>query len=268
MGSIKNFLVGLISDTKSKIIIAGISIILLLFFVNKWNYSRYKEAEEKADRMEANLNAAQDTIRITKAKNGKLEYDKKLYIAKSTKELKALNDSLARNVEITKGKVGFISDIGFRVKHDTIMLPATIQVVDSVISIRSHIDTIYSPGNYRALAFEAVYKEKEGKAYSILTEDKIGFTAIVGIKQNEKKQYEIFVRPNYPGMEVGHLEGAIIQENMFQKEAKVKIPLVTIGANIGLVPFTYDFNTKKADVNLNRIGVSAGLNFNLGAIFK
>ena len=30
----------------------------------------------------------------------------------------------------------------------------------------------------------------------------------------------------------------------------------------------YDFNTKKADVNLNRIGVSAGLNFNLGAIFK
>jgi hypothetical protein len=148
-----------------------------------------------------------------------------------------------------------------------VSIPATVYVSDSVISIRSHIDTTYSPGNYRALAFEAVYKEKEGRAFSTLTEDKIGFTATVGIKQNEKKQYEIFVRPHYPNMEVGQLEGAIIEDNQITK-TKTKIPLVTIGASAGLIPFTYDWSTKKGDINLNRVGISLGFNFNLGALFK
>lgn len=267
MGSIKNFLVGLISDAKSKIILAGISIIVLLFLLNRWNYQKLREAEEKVARIENNLAAAQDTIRITKTKNNQLEYDKRIYVASSKKELKALSDSLAKQVEITKGNVSAIANIGFQVKHDSIYVPTTVYVEDSVISIRSRIDTTYSEGNFRALAYESVYKSKEGKAFSILTEDKIGFTATVGIKENDKKQKEIFVRPHYPGMIVGMLEGAII-EDVATPAPKTKIPLVTLGGNIGWTPITYDWNTKKADVNLNRIGINLGFNFNLGAIFK
>jgi hypothetical protein len=267
MGNIKNFLVSLISDTKSKLLVAGFSIVVLLFFLNRWNYSKLREAEEKVARIENNLAAAQDTIRITRAKNNELEYNKRIYIASSKKELKALSDSLAKQVEITKGDVIAIANIGFKVKHDSIYIPTTVYVEDSIVKIRSKIDTVYSNGNFRALAFESTYKAKEGKAFSIITEDAIGFTATVGIKQNEKKQYEIFVRPHYPGMQVGRLEGAIIQDALVTK-TETKIPLVTIGASAGLVPLTYDWNTRKVDVNLNRVGVSLGFNFNLGAIFK
>jgi hypothetical protein len=266
MGSIKNFLINLISDAKSKIILAGISIIVLLFFLNRMNYHKLKEAEEKIAIVQNNLAAAQDTIRTTKAKNGELEYNKRIYIVQKEKELKALSDELAKQVAITKGDVAVIQSVGIQVVHDTVELPTTVYVSDSVVKIRSSIDTTYSPGNFRALAFESTYKEKEGKATSFLTEDKIGFTATVGLKVNEKKQYEIFVRPHYPNMTVGMLEGAIITDNLVKE--KTKIPLVTIGGHLGWTPFTYDVKAQKADVNLNRIGASIGFNFNLAAMLK
>src|ERR1700749_3518566 len=133
MGSIKDFFIKLFSDSKSKVIIVGISMIIALFLLNRWNYNRFQEAKQEAERMEANLSAAQDTIRVTKAKNGALEYDKKIYIAKNTKELKLLNDSLARQIELTKGNVGIIANVGIRIQHDTISLPTTVYVTDSVI---------------------------------------------------------------------------------------------------------------------------------------
>ena len=268
MGSVKNFLLGLVSDTKSKLIVACASAIILLFLLNRWNYNRFQDAKEEAQRIEQNLYAAQDTIRTTRAKNNELEYDKRIYVASSKKELKALSDSLAKQVDITKGDVSVIANVGFKVKHDTIQIPTAVYIQDSIISLRSRIDTNYSVGNFRSLAFESVYDERLGKAHSTILEDKIGFTATVGVKQNEKKQYEIFVRPHYPGMEVGQLEGAIIKDDLFKTETKTKVPLVTIGGNIGWVPFTYDLNTQKSSVNLNRLGVSVGLNFNLGAILK
>jgi hypothetical protein len=267
MGRIKDIFIKLISNSKNRLLLAGASVILLLFLLNRWNYTRLKQAEEKVARMELNLQAAQDTIRITKAKNGELEYNRKIYVVEKEKELKALSASLAKQVALTKGDVSIIQSVGFQVKHDTVEIPTTVYVEDSVVKIRSGIDTTYSPGNFRALAFESTYNAKEGKASSFLTEDKIGFTATVGLKRNDKKQYEIFVRPHYPDMKVGMLEGAIIEENLF-KETKTKIPLVTLGGNIGWTPFTYDLNTQKADINLNRIGVNIGLNFNLSAMLK
>lgn len=267
MGSIKDIFVTIFANAKNQLLVAGASVILLLFLLNRWNQHRYEQAKEQIRITQINLAAAQDTIRVTRAKNKKLEYNRLSYVA-SNKNLTELNASLVKEIENTKGKVATIQNIGFKVVHDTISMPTTVYVEDSVVKIRSKIDTTYSNGNFRALAFESTYKAKEGRAYSILTEDKIGFTATVGVKLNEKKQYEIFVRPHYPDMQVGLLEGAIIEDNLFKKETKIKVPLVTVGGNIGWVPFTYDLNTQKSSINLNRIGVSVGLNFNLSAILK
>lgn len=245
---------------------AGATVIVLLFLLNHWNQKKLQQAEDKLKRVENNLAAAQDTIRVTKAKNGELEYNKRTYIVQKEKEIKALSAELAKQVAITKGDVGIIQSVGVQVVHDTVELPTTVFVSDSVVTIRSHIDTTYSPGNFRSLAFESVYKEKEGKAFTTLNEDKIGFTATVGMKLNEKKQYEIFVRPHYPNMKVGMLEGAIITDNLVKE--KVKIPLITIGGHIGWMPVAYDAATKQTDFNLNRFGAGIGLNFNLAAMLK
>lgn len=261
MGSIKDFFI----DGKGKLLIGCLSVIILLFFLNRWNQKRYEEAKHQVEVAQANLAAAQDTIRVTKAKNGVLEYNKLVYIA-SNNNLKALNLDLLKEIDATKGKIAVIEKVGFKVVHDTSYVPTTVYVSDSVISIRSQIDTTYSPGNFRSLAYESVYKEKEGKAFSVLTEDNIGFTATVGLKINEKKQYEIFVRPHYPNMSVVKLEGAVIEDNLIKKETK--IPLVTIGGHIGWMPIAYDAGTKQTDFNLNRFGVGVGLNFNLAAMLK
>jgi hypothetical protein len=262
MVSIKDFFV----NSKTKLFIACVSIIILLALLNHWNYKRYREVEQRAERAENNLAAAKDTIKITNAKNGELEYSKRTYIVAKEKELKALSDSLAKQVAITKGRVAIIQSVGFQVVHDTIPMPTTVYITDSVVKIRSRIDTTYSPGNFRSIAFESEYREKEGKAFNFLTEDKIGFTATVGLKTNDKNQKEIFVRPHYPNMTVGMLEGAIIEENLITE--KTKIPLVTIGGHLGWTPLTYDIKTQKADINLNRIGASIGFNFNLAAMLK
>jgi len=266
MGSIKDIFIKLISNTKNQLLLAGASVIVLLFLLMHFNQKKLHEAQARAERAEINLAAAQDTIRITKAKNGELEYNRRTYIVAKERELKALSAELAKQVAITKGDVAVIQSVGVQVVHDTIEMPTTVYVSDSVVKIRSSIDTTYSPGNFRALAFESTYKEKEGKATSFLTEDKIGFTATVGLKVNDKKQYEIFVRPHYPNMTVGMLEGAIITDNLVKE--KTKIPLVTIGGHLGWMPLAYDVNANKADINLNRIGIGLGFNFNLAAMLK
>lgn len=262
MGSIKNLFI----NANTRLFLACLFVMTFLFLMNRWNYNRFQEAEKKAESAMVNLAAAQDTIRVTKAKNNQLEYDKLAYVVKSKKELKALSDSLAKQVEITKGNVAVIQSVGVQVVHDTVPVTTTVYIEDSVIALRSHIDTTFNPGNYRKLSFESVYDAKSGRAHSIILGDTMGFTATVGLKVNDKKQYEIFVRPHYPNMKVGMLEGAVIEDNLIKE--KVKIPLITIGGHIGWMPVAYEANTKKLDLNLNRFGVSVGLNFNLAAMLR
>jgi hypothetical protein len=266
MGNIKDLFVTFISNTKNALLLAGASVIVLLLLLNHWNVNKLRKAEEKVQRTEQNLQAAQDTIRITRARNNTIEYNKLAYLATDLKELKELNASLAKEVEITKGQVLAIQKVGFQIKTDTQYIPTTVYVQDSAVYLASKLDTTYSAGNFRTLAFKSVYNLRDTAAYTLLTEDKIGFTATVGLKKNEQDRYEIFVRPNYPNMTVGKLEGAVIEDNLIKKETK--IPLITLGGHIGWTPFTYDFVNRKTDLNLNRIGVSVGLNFNLAAMLK
>jgi hypothetical protein len=266
MGNIKNLVVNFIG--RNKLIIAGLSLILILLLLNRWNYNRYWEAKQDNVRAQANLKATQDTLRVSRSKDNSVEYNKLSYIAKDLQDLKQLNQDLQKQVEITNGKVATIEKIGFITKTDTIRIPTKGVVRDSVVYLSSHFDTTYSPGNYRSLALESSYSLRNGLATGLLTKDEIAFTATVGLKQVANNSYEIFVRPAYPNMKVTSLEGAIIQRNFFEASPKTKIPLITIGGAVGWTPFTYDLNTQKPDFNFNRVGVSIGLNFNLAAMLR
>jgi hypothetical protein len=249
-------------------IIAGLVIILLLF-LNKYYYTQYLRAEDRAERAENNIQVIHDTIRLTQAFDGSNEYDKLSFLVKDINELKALNQALAKEVAITKGKVLSIQNIGGTVQHAPQEIPTTkIETSgDKILIFDAVLDTTYSLGNVRELSIRNTLDFSRGDTtlYSFLQKDELKFTATTGIKQTEKG-YEIFVRPDYPNLTITKLEGAVIGDNLIKKETKV--PLVTFGGSVGWTPLTYDIHTQKSSVSFSRIGVTAGLNFNLAAMLR
>lgn len=249
---------------KYKLIIAGLVVLLLLFFVNKYNYNRFLAEKAKAAILENNFKAAQDTIRIFKTKDSTFSYEKLSYIVAEINDLKNVNKELYKEIKNLKGDIKAIQKAEVVVVHDTVPLLTEAKLIDSTLYMNSKFDTSYSSGNYRSLAFLNKYDLRTGFASGTILKDEIGFTAVTGIKKTEKG-YEIFVNPKYPNMKVVNLEGAIVSNSLFV-ENKNKPKLVTIGVSLNWVPITYDIGTKALDINTDRIGLGAGLNFNLGRI--
>jgi hypothetical protein len=251
-------------DVKTKLLlIAGVIIAILA--IDKISLSnKLAKQEAVTKKIEANLKAANDSIRVVTNNAGKPEYDKLSFIVDNFNELKQQNAELAQEVKDIKGKVLQIQKQGYEIVHDTITINTEGQVIDSVVHLKSSYDTVYSKGNYRSLAFENTYNLKDSLATGRITKDKIGFTAVTGLKQTNSG-YEIFVEPQYPGMDIISLEGAIIDKNFFI-QPKSRPHLITIGLQVGWTPFTYDLLSKKGSVNLTQIGFGMGLNFNLNRI--
>jgi hypothetical protein len=253
-------------DPKEKIIVLAVFIISFLAYEKIRLSNKLDEATTLAKKTEQNLKAAQDSIRLVEDKAGHAEYDKLTFVVNNLNELKKQNAELAQEVADTKGKVLQIQKQGYEIVHDTVKLTTTGQVVDSVVYLNSGYDSVYSAGNYRHLAFQNTYNLKTLVATGKVVTDRIGFTAVTGLKQTDKG-YEIFVKPQYPNMEVVALEGAVIDKNFF-KQPKSKPALITVGIHVGWTPIVYDLHAKKGDINLNRIGAGVGLNFNLSRIFN
>lgn len=251
---------------KYKLIIAGLVILLLFFFVNKINRNLYLAEKDKVAVLENNLKAAQDTIRTFKTKDGSPEFDKLAYVINSMEDLKVANYELQLEVKNLKGDIRAVQKTDFVVVHDTVEAETNTVVDNGTLYAASNLDTVYSPGNYRKLSFLTRINLGDSTATGSVLQDEIGFTAVTGIKKTISG-YEIFVNPKYPNMKVLNLEGAIVSENLFVKN-KNKPKLVTIGLSLNWVPMTYDISDKKIDLSIDRIGVGAGLNFNLGRLLS
>lgn len=249
----------------NKLIIVGVLAISTLFFVNRYNYHRYEEQKQVSERLSVNLQAANDTIRVVKAKDGTLAYQKLTSVVKDNAELKQTNADLYNETLKLQGTIENIQKVQYVLKTDTQYITSTSTLIDSgkAVDIASSFDSTYSPGNYRHLKINASYNFHSGISRSILVNDEIGFTAVTGLLKTAKG-YEIFVNPKYPGLTVQHLEGAIIDPTFFGSPApKTKQHLITFGASLGFVPLAYEINNKKLDLNLTRVGASFGINFNL-----
>jgi hypothetical protein len=253
----KNFLEKI--GFKNALSLLGALLFLVMIVDSKCSSDKIKKLEAQLSRTEANLKAAQDSVRTTKAKDGSVEYDKLSYITKDIAELKKVNEQLAKEVEATKGKTGVIEKQTFTIIHDAVELKTQVDNRDGVVVIKGSYDTTYSKGNYRSLSTETVLKDSV--ATQKLTKDEIGFTATTGIKQTDKG-YEIFVRPQYPGLKLTQLDGAIIESNLF-KQPKAKQRLITVGATIGWTPITYDLSSKNFSLSTSRLGGTLGIQFNL-----
>jgi hypothetical protein len=259
------FFAGLGSQTK--LLILSILIIGVLGVESKCTKDKLHKVETELQHANGNIAALNDSLRISKTKTGEIEYNKLAFISSSIKELSKVNAEIAEAIKETKGNIALLTKTNYKIVHDTVeMVVDNPQVKDGVVVINGHYDTTYSPGNYRYLSTRTNYSLKDSSATESVTRDEIGFTALTGLKKT-KTGYEIFVQPKYPAMSVVALEGAVIDKNLFASP-KAKAPLITLGLQVGWAPYTYDIYTKKGDINLNRIAVGAGINFNLSRIIK
>jgi hypothetical protein len=253
---------------KNKLVLLLLGVTLSLFFLNRYNYNRYLTETQEVKRIQANLIATNDVLRIVSTRTRDIEYNKLTYLAKDLSDLKKLNQELYEEVKATKGAVKLIQKGSYKIVRDTIPLIVKTEVNDSSLSLTSKYDTSFSQGNYRYLSMKHTYDFKTKLGSGLILKDSIGFTATTGLKKTNLG-YEIFFQPKYPGMSVTSLEGAIIDKNFFsQSSSKKKTPVLTLGMSFGWTPITYDWKTKVIDFNANRLGGMIGLDFNIIEVLK
>ena len=212
-----------------------------------------------------NINALNDTIRITKDRQGRDEYDKLALLTDKVSNLEKLNQDLAKEVKAIKGKTATIIKGDVQIVHDTVPLIVKGELVDSTVRADFDFSKDFSPGNFRKMSGYTKYDLRTGNATGQLTSDTLGIRFVTGIKNLDKGKPEIFLKSNYPGFSVTQLDGAVLDPKLFQKK---KTPLITTGLNIGYTPVTYDLRTKQFDFNPTRVSVTAGINVNILKLFR
>lgn len=248
---------------KYAVIITALAIVFAGVNLIQWNQK--DTLKKQLVVAEQNLDAATDTLRVTRDRNGKIEYDKLSFLTSSINDLQKLNANLYDEVKATQGKVNTIIKAGVTIVHDTVPLIVNSNVRDGVVTSNFNFDTTYSPGNYRKVSGFTTYNLKTDTSGGLLTSDIIAFTASTGIRELNGKR-EIFLKPDYPGLVVTHLEGAQIDDNLLK--GKSTGPLLNFSISAGYLPVIYNWNTGKTDWFGSNVGVSAGVSINVNKLFK
>ena len=249
------------------------AIVIAVLILFGWVYFTIQAKDKQIAKLEianANIKAANDSIRVTTTKNNQVEYDKYAYLATDYNQLKKVNDSLYEAIKNTKGQV--ITVIKTQTQFvDTGKLVVT-KIIDSatkkIEGYQLSFDTTYSPGNYHHLK-AVVHVDGIPDSLDLradLKQDQIGFTAITGLKKNKNGDYEIFVQPSYPGATITKLDGAYVSKTLFQQPDKRR--LVTLGIGFGYLPLTYDWRTHSVELLPAKLGLSVGINVNLTELLR
>jgi hypothetical protein len=239
-------------------------IILAVGFLIIYNVEMYKEkaeSQKKQEVAEYNLTVANDTIRIIRDREGKSEVNKKAYLTR-IQDLEKLNKGLSDEVKAVKGNVSTVIKTEIKIVEKVVPLEVEAKIGSTGdVMAKFKFDTIYSLGNYKKIAGWTLVNLKTGVATGEKQIDEIGIKFTTGIKNLDKNKPEIFLKSDYPGLQVTSLEGAVLDPNLFK--SKTKTPLITPTLSIGYTPLIW--NTKNQQVKLlpNNFGVTVGLGFNL-----
>jgi len=242
-----------------------LAFILILILININQCNRTRKAERKLEVAEHNINALNDTIRITQNRIGENEFNKLALLTNDVKNLKALNTELYNAVKNIKGgKVNTILKETISVVHDTTEIWAYTTLDDEKITTDFKLDTVYSEGNSRKIEGYTEYFYETESSAGYITKDSLSLSFITGIKNLDKGKPEIFITSNYPGFKAMKIDGAILDKKLFEPKNKQK--LLTLGVNMGYTPITYSFGTQKLSFDPTRFGASIGANFNLSRL--
>lgn len=241
-----------------------LAFVALSIGLNVYYYNLVQTKNRELAVKDNNIFALKDTITTTTNKVGELESEKRSFLVPKISELSKLSDSLANEVKKEKGTVNTIISTQVVVKHDTVSLITEAKEDSGVVKVSFNYDKTFSPGNFRKTSGYTLYDLKDKSSYGTLTTDEFGIALVTGIKDLDKGTPTIFVRSTYPGFAVTELKGAVLDKNLFRK----KQPLITLSANIGWVPYTYDLSKKQSEFNFNRVGISIGAGVNLLELIK
>lgn len=228
--------------TKNSIIALIVTILILIFSISG---CVYKCNRDQINTLKQNLRAAQDTIEVVKLSNGNLLYEKAAYILSEKDLLKQLNMTKEELKEIRKkaGQPIYITDIQTVIKYDTINT-----IKDSIIYKNGDLD----------YTFKHIDKWLSFRGHTLI-KDSIPSTQIFDIsiptslKVGLTKDYNIFVEPTNPYMNITSIEGAVLN-----KSSLVKKPKITQGLTIGLGA-QYGILNKQFDIGPQ---ISYGLHIN------
>lgn len=242
----------------------GIIVILAVFSLDQCNKNRV--AQKKLAVAEHNISALNDTIRVTKTRDGEDQFNKLALLTNDVKSLKALNAELYDAVKNIKGgKVNTILKETISLVHDTTEIWVNTVLDEEKIVSEFKLDTVYSEGNSRKIEGFTEYDIDTESSKGFITKDSLSLAFVTGIKNLDKGAPEIFITSNYPGFKATKIEGAHLDKKLF--EPKNKQQLFTFGLNVGYTPITYSVAKQKLDFDLTRFGASVGTNINLSRLF-
>lgn len=240
-----------------QLIIIGVALVFMLLWLKQCNDN--KVAQKKLIVAEHNINALQDTLRVTKNKVGETEYNKLAFLTDKLENLEKLNTDLYKTVKNIKGNVSTIIKGDTKIVTDTLYLASSTTVNQDTITTRFNFDSTYSKGNSRSLAGFTQYNMATKATKAQLTKDEISISFITGIKNLDKGKPEIFLTSNYPNFQIVALQGAVLDKNLFKGKAPRKI---SVGAQLGYSPLSYNFSTKKLGIT-NQITFGVGVSYRI-----
>lgn len=247
---------------KKRLVLGGFCLLIVsLLGLTYWliqEKSFNKDLKYANQKLNVNIAALNDAVRTTRSKNAELEFNRKSFITDRIEELESVNASLAEEVKNTKGKVVTIEKAGARIiLHDTILGPvqAFNNGKDSGFVAGIDLNTTYSAGNYRKLTGVVTVV---GDSASTDLKEEIGLSAVTGLKKNEKGDFEIFFRSQFPNLTITSLEGTYIPKNQLIPPVKKKH--LSLGVNLSYSPLAYKLDTKSLKLE-SQITFGAGISY-------
>jgi len=242
-----------------------IVVVVMALFIS-WGINQYNNLKTEVNTSKPNVLALNDTLRVTKTKNGDLEYSKQILVAKNNKELKELNKELFEIYKKIDGKVHELSNIKVGVIHDTVIIDSTrlVKLSDSIEAFKWSYNKTYDSENYRKLAGMTLFQLDTINNVIIpletkITTDEIKFNLVHGLRTTKDGKIEIFSTSRYPYLKVEDLNSTIIDPATNPIIKKFNKPKrIGFGAYTGL----------GGTVNLSNSNVIVGPQIGVGLTYK
>lgn len=255
-------------------LLVTVIVVLVLLFAGKWAYDKYTNLQTELRIAEQNKSALQDSLRVTKNKLGQTEVSKQIMVAQNQKDLKNLNEKMAKQLSKLEGKISSLTSTVIRLQG-TIddMQDIDTELVDvsppdstgtSVKAFTWAYENQFDEDNYRKIAGRTEFSVDSSlfefkPLRTRITEDVIRFQLTQGLRTTKDGKVEMFATSNYPNFEIEELNSVLIDPEshpalkQFSKRKKF---------NFGIYA---GFGTT---LNLSNSTLSVGPQFGIGGTWK
>lgn len=206
-----------ISKILNSKLLTTILILAFVFTLMSWGVSTYLGLKTEIKTQQQNQAALLDTLRVTKNKVGELEYSKKILVVKNNSDLKELNRELSDITKKFTGRIHELSQLIAQIKRDTTIIKNTtlVNLPGNVKGFKWSSEEVFDENNSRTIAgvtkfkFDSITKNLI-PLETLITEDRVRFNIIQGLRTTKDGKVEMFASSNYPDFSASDLNSVII----------------------------------------------------------